>query len=81
VCLGCVVRVESIGQDPTMSLWGTSCWRGDLGIPYESYLWRVYVRGGPGCWLSLVEVLSWHKELVIPFEKISYPIPLKTGMS
>ena len=21
VCLGCVVRVESIGQDPTTSLW------------------------------------------------------------
>jgi hypothetical protein len=23
-----VVRVESIGQDPTTSLWGKSCWRG-----------------------------------------------------
>jgi hypothetical protein len=32
------------------------------------------VRGGPGSWLSLVEVLSWHGELVIPFEKISCPV-------
>jgi hypothetical protein len=27
-CLGCVVRVESIGQDPTTSHWGKSCQRG-----------------------------------------------------
>jgi hypothetical protein len=77
-----VVRVESIGQDPMTSLWGQVLLEGcDLGIPYESYLWWVYVSGGPGCWLSLVEVLSWHGELVIPFEKISYPVPLRTGMS
>jgi hypothetical protein len=28
VHLGCVVRVESIGHDPTMSLLGKSCRRG-----------------------------------------------------
>jgi hypothetical protein len=28
VCLECVVRVESIGQDPMMSLWGKSYQRG-----------------------------------------------------
>ena len=27
------------------------------------------------------EVLSWHEELVIPFEKISYLVPLRTGIS
>ena len=44
VRLGCVVRVESIGQDLMMSHW-TSLARGcDLGIPYEWYLWRVHVR-------------------------------------
>ena len=44
VSLGCVVRVESIGQDLTMSHW-TSLARGyDLGIPYERYLWRMHVR-------------------------------------
>ena len=38
VRLGCVVRVELTGQDPTMSHW-TSLARGcDLGIPYERYL-------------------------------------------
>ena len=43
--IGCVVRVESFGQDLTMSHW-TSLSRGgcDLGIPYEWYLWRVHVR-------------------------------------
>jgi len=34
----------------------------DLGIPHERYLWRVYLGGELGCWLSLVEVLSWHGE-------------------
>jgi hypothetical protein len=44
VRLGCVVRVESIGQDPTMSLWGQVLPEGcDLGIPRERYLWRVHV--------------------------------------
>jgi hypothetical protein len=42
--LGCVVRVESIEQDLTMSHW-TSLARGcNLGIPYERYLWWVHVR-------------------------------------
>ena len=41
---GCVVRVESIGQDLMMSHW-TGLARGCyLGIPYESYLWQVHVR-------------------------------------
>ena len=44
MCLGCVVRVVSIGQDLMTSHW-TSLARGcNLGIPYEWYLWRVYVR-------------------------------------
>jgi hypothetical protein len=49
VCLGCVVRVKLTEQDSMMSLW-TSLARGcDLGIPYERYLWQVYVRvEGPG---------------------------------
>jgi hypothetical protein len=68
VCFGCVVRVESIGQDSMTSLWGQVLLEGcDLGIPCKSYLWWVHVSGGPGCWLSLEEVLSWHEELVIPF--------------
>ena len=28
-----------------------------------------------------MEVLLWHGVLVIPFEKISYLVPLRTGMS
>jgi hypothetical protein len=40
VCLGCVVRVESIGQDPTMNLWGKSCRRG--------VTWASLVRGTCG---------------------------------
>ena len=43
-CVLGVLRVESIGQDITMSRW-TSLARGcDLGIPYEWYLWQVHVR-------------------------------------
>ena len=44
MCLGCVVRVESIRQDSTMSLWMSFARGYNLGIPYERYLWRVYVR-------------------------------------
>ena len=40
----CVVRVESIEQDSTMSLWMSFARGYNLGIPYERYLWRVYVR-------------------------------------
>ena len=32
---GCVVRVESIGQDLTMSQWTSHSGGCDLGIPYE----------------------------------------------
>jgi hypothetical protein len=43
---GCVVRVESTGQDSTMSLWMSLARGGcNLGIPYVWYLWRVHVRG------------------------------------
>ena len=42
--LGCVVRVESIGPDLTMSCWTSLDGVCDLGIPYERYLWRVHVR-------------------------------------
>ena len=41
---GCVVRVESIGQDLTMSRWMSLARGCDLGIPYEWYLWWVHVR-------------------------------------
>jgi hypothetical protein len=49
--LGCVVRVESIRQDPTMSLWGKSCRR---GVTWASLVRGTY--GGcmdeqTGCWL------------------------------
>ena len=44
MCFGCVVRVESIGQDLTMSYWMSLARGCDLGIPYEWYLWRVHVR-------------------------------------
>jgi hypothetical protein len=72
MCLGCVVRVESIGQDPMMSLWGKSCQRGAT--------WASLVRGTCGgcmceqigCWLSLVEVPSRHGVLVIPMRR--YPV-------
>jgi hypothetical protein len=81
VRLGCVVGVESIGQDPTMSLWGKSCQKEcDLGIPRERYLWRVHVRTDgvlviPGG--GAVE--AWG--VGYPLEKISYLVPLRTGMS
>ena len=38
VLLGCVVRVESIGQDLTMSRWMSLARGCDMGIPYEWYL-------------------------------------------
>jgi hypothetical protein len=69
VHLGCVVRVESIGQDTTMILWGKSCPRGAT--------WASLVRGTcggcmceqTGCWLSLVDVPSRHGVLVIPLRR------------
>jgi hypothetical protein len=50
VCLRCVVRVESIGQDSTMSLEGESCRGVCSRHPYERYLWRIHceVYGDPG---------------------------------
>jgi hypothetical protein len=39
-----VVRVELIGQDPTMSHWMSLAGGCDLDIPYERYLWWVHVR-------------------------------------
>ena len=44
VCLGCVVRVESIEQDAMTSLWMSLSRGCDLGIPYVRYLWWVHVR-------------------------------------
>ena len=44
VLLGCVVRVESIRQDLTMSHVMSLAEGCVLGIPYERYLWRVHVR-------------------------------------
>ena len=41
---GCVVRVESIGQDLRTSHWMSLARGCNLGIPYEWYLWRVHVR-------------------------------------
>ena len=41
---GCVVRLESIGKDLTVSRWMSLARGCDLGIPYEWYLWRVHVR-------------------------------------
>ena len=41
---GCVVRVESIEQDLTMSHWMSLAGGCHLGIPYERYLWQVHVR-------------------------------------
>ena len=65
--LGCVVRVESIGQDPTTSLWGKSCRR---GATWAS-LAELPMAGICERWTEVLvipgEVLSWHGELVIPF--------------
>ena len=52
----------------------------DLGIPRVKYLWRVHVRADgvlviPGG--GAVEA----RGVGYPLEKISYPIPLRTGMS
>jgi hypothetical protein len=65
VCVGCVVRVESIEQDPTTSLWGKSCRR---GVTWASLVRGTY--GGcmceqTGCWLSSVEGPSRHGVLVV----------------
>jgi hypothetical protein len=52
--LGCMVRVESIRQDPMMSHWMSLAGGCDQGIPYERYLWWVHVmrrsRGGVSLW-------------------------------
>jgi hypothetical protein len=79
--VGCVVRVESIGQDPTTSLWGKSCRRGcDLDIPHERYMWRVHVRvDGVLAIPSGGAFEAWG--VGYPLEKISYLVPLRTGMS
>ena len=42
--LGCVLRVKSTKEDSKMTLWMSLAKGCDLGIPYERYLWRVYVR-------------------------------------
>jgi hypothetical protein len=67
VCLGCVVRVESIGQDPTMSLWGKSCRRG--------VTWASLMRD------TCDGFMCERRGVGYPLEKISYPVPLRTGMS
>jgi hypothetical protein len=83
VCFGCVVRVELIVQEPTMSLFGASL--------AEGVLPRHPLRELPMA--GICE--RWTGELVIPgagavvargvgdplFEKISCPVPLRTGMS
>jgi hypothetical protein len=42
---GCVVRVESIEQDPTTSLGMSLAGGCYLGVPHERYLWWVHVTG------------------------------------
>jgi hypothetical protein len=44
MCLGCVVRVVSIGQDLTMNRWTILAGGCDLDILHERYLWWVHVR-------------------------------------
>ena len=88
VRLGYVLRIESIGHDSTTSLWTSlarrmrpehslrevpvagTCEmrrsRGGVSLWDEALGWRC--RRGTGCWLS-------------PAEKISCPVPLRTGMS
>ena len=69
---GCVVKVESIGQNLTMSHWMSLARGCDLGIPYEWYLWQVEclcrMKPQDG---GAIEALVF----VIPFEKISYSVP------
>jgi hypothetical protein len=70
VYLGCVVRGESIGQDPSMSLWGKSCPRGATWASlargtYGGYMCEV----DRGVFLSLVEVSLRHRVLVIPLRR------------
>jgi hypothetical protein len=64
VCLGCVVRVESTGQEYTTSLWDKSCW-GDVTWAFPSEVpvagtcvevvpgWSVFVERSPGKEVSL----------------------------
>jgi hypothetical protein len=42
---GCVVRVESIEQDPTTCLETSLTGGCYLGVPHERYLWWVHVTG------------------------------------
>jgi hypothetical protein len=81
VRLGCVVRVESIGQGPTMSLWGKSCPRGAT--------WASLARGTYGGYMCEVDRVLFIPDggaieaqgVGYPLEKISCPVPLRTSMS
>jgi hypothetical protein len=67
VCFGCVVRIESIGQDPTTSLWTSLA----KGVRPRHPLRELPVTGICERWSGVLvipgEVLSWHEELMIPF--------------
>jgi hypothetical protein len=73
--LGCVVRVESIGQDPMMSLWGKSCQRGATWVSLVRGTYGGCMCEQTGCWLSPVEVPSRHGVLVIPLRRYSVRSP------
>jgi hypothetical protein len=67
MCFGCVVRIESIGQDPTTSLWASLA----KGVRPGHPLRELPVVGISERWTEVLvipgEVLSWHGELAIPF--------------
>jgi hypothetical protein len=87
VRFGCVVRVESIGQDLTTNHWMSLAWgvqprHSPRVVPMAGACEMRRPWGGVSFWDKApgVEVPSRYQVLVIPFEKISYPIPLRTGM-
>jgi hypothetical protein len=51
----------------------------DLGIPHERYLWQVHVRAD-GVLVILVGGVIKARGVGYPLEKISYLVPLRTGM-
>jgi hypothetical protein len=52
----------------------------NLGIPCERYLWWVHVRVD-GVLVILGGGAIEARGVGYPLEKISYPVPLRTGMS
>jgi hypothetical protein len=76
--LRCVVRVESIGQDSTTSLWGKSCRRGATWASLKRGTCGGCMCEQTGCWLSPVVVPSRHGVLVIPLRR--YPVRSPQGL-